>query len=147
MLTRLLFVTLTLLSSIAVSQTMSVSQHFKPGDTIRYYVRFDGNAEIEKVSLIFQLSSPLHKGQDGLNQSFGIDATTKTAPGVFEVSGRIPDAATGTFQLIQIGAVHTPESHTYRYQQDFSDKIAIEIVNDSSFHFPDIKSITPEPPK
>jgi len=44
-------------------------------------------------------------------------------------------------------ALHSPESHSYIFRRDFPEKIAIEVVNDSSFEFPEIKSITPNPPK
>jgi hypothetical protein len=146
--TRLLLATFALLGTTAVAQTLSVSQHFKPGDSIHYFVRFDDNPEFDGLTLSFGMTTAAQKDQHGLAGGFSIATFKKTETGVFEVTGKIEqNLATGTYRLNQISAVHTPESRAYIYGQDFAESITINVVNEITYHFPAIKSITPESPK
>ena len=40
---------------VAAQDAPTLTQHFKPGDTLRYLVRFEGNPTLNNVSLSFGL--------------------------------------------------------------------------------------------
>lgn len=139
-----------LISSIALAQAgPSVTQHFKPGDQLHYYVRFDGNPELNKVFVQFRLQTPIKNNQTGFQTAFDvINSFTKISPGVYEVNGIVPaSVASGSYRLIYVFANHDPQQKEYTYQQDFNDNIEIDIVNEPGFEFPKIKSVSPNPPK
>jgi len=77
-----------------------ITQHYKPGDTLRYTVEFYGDPKFDSVGLGFYLSSGLQPDQPGLNGYFAINHTTKVRPGAFDVDGVIPqNAPAGTFEI------------------------------------------------
>jgi hypothetical protein len=155
---RTIFATLFVLSLIAAAQQApTVSQHYKPGDTIHYYVyyvRFAGDPVLHQVSLQFlrqvddQKGPPPRPPQPGMRADSNISQSKKISPGVYEVNGTIRnDMLPGTWRLNQIRADHPPVYQAYIYPADFTDKIMIEIVNDAGYEFPPVKSVTPNPPK
>ncbi|MBZ5705720.1 MAG: hypothetical protein LAN63_10230 [Acidobacteriia bacterium] len=143
-----LFVLVVMVGTIVAQEAPMMSQHFKPGDPLHYYVRFDGNPELTGLTVSFQLQEEMKKDQAGFSSGFTLSGMKSVSPGLFEVNGTIPNnAATGKYQLIQVTAVHSPAGRSYNYPKDFSEKVTIEIVNDAGYNFPPIKSISPNPPK
>lgn len=133
---------------VAAQEAPAMSQHFKPGDSLHYYIRFEGNPELSKVAMYFGLTGESKKNQTGLSSTIDLGEARRVSAGLYEVNGKIKEiVASGTYRLIQVAVVHPPTSRTYNYPQDFSENITIEVVNDTGYEFPAIKSITPSPPK
>jgi hypothetical protein len=119
-----------------------VTQHYKPGDTLRYTVEFDGDPKFDSVSLAFYLNSGLQPDQPGLNGYFAINHTTKVRAGAFDVDGAIPqNAPAGTFEIRRVDAAIGPASKQY---DTGSFHITIQVDNDAKYNFPPLKSITPQ---
>jgi hypothetical protein len=129
--------------SLAQSQDLKVlAQQFKPGDTVRYRVEFDGAPNFERVNLGFYLEGSVPSDQPGLSSYFAIDHTTQVKPGVFDVGGTIPNnVPNGTFEVRRVVATIPPASKEY---DATSFHITIRVVNDARYDFPPLKSITPQ---
>ena len=127
---------------VAAQDAPMVSQRFKPGDPLHFLVKFDGKVDLSGLSLYFRLQDPPKKDQPGFAAQFDIGQFKAVVPGVFEVNGEVPkQAATGTWRLFVVNARHDPA--TQSYDQGEFNKVTIEIVNDSGYQFPALKSITP----
>jgi hypothetical protein len=138
-------IALIVFSSLLLAQSQDlkvVTQKYKPGDTVRYRVEFDGAPNFERVNLGFYLEGNLPSDQPGLSNYFAIDHTTKLKPAVFDVDGTIPNnTPNGTFEVRRIVATIPPASKEY---DTASLHITIHIDNDAKYDFPPLKSITPQ---
>jgi hypothetical protein len=134
---------------IAVSSLMAqtgqgptgITHRYKPGDTLRYTVTFDGNPDFDSVAIYFQ-SASVPIDQPGLAANFSIGHSVRTAPGIFDVDGAIPaNAATGMYQLSIV------QPRIKQGVKDYDAKgfhEAIEVDNSARYDFPPIKSIVPK---
>jgi|ERR1017187_655960 hypothetical protein len=128
--------------AVAAQDAPVVTQHFKPGDTLRYLVRFEGIPELSALSLSFGIRGTTKKDQAGFSGGFTLRDFKPLSTGGFEVTGVIPkEVGTGTYDLTQVYATHPPAARAY--SQGELPKITIEIVNDAGYEFPPLKSITP----
>ena len=101
-------------TSLALAQTATVIQAdkscepVKPGCTIKYYVRFDGDPQLNSLTAYFNLQGEQQPNQGGLTNGFQIDGdANKLEPGLYEVSSLAPtNAATGEWLLVWINAGH-----------------------------------------
>jgi hypothetical protein len=119
-----------------------ITQHYKPGDTLRYTVEFDGDPKFDLVGFGFYLSSGLQPDQPGLNGYFAINHTTKVRAGVFDVDGVIPqNAPAGTFEIRHVDAAIGPASKQY---DTGGLHLTIQVDNAAKYNFPPLKSITPQ---
>jgi hypothetical protein len=120
----------------------SIRHHYKPGDTLHYTVTFEGNPNFDSVAIYFQ-GGPVPPDQSGLTVNFGIDRSTKTASGTFDVDGSIPDSvATGTYQLVIVQTRIKPQGVKDYEAKSFHE--SIEIENSVRYEFPPLKSIVPK---
>jgi len=71
----------------------AVTQHHKPGDTLRYRVEFDGDPKFDGVSLGSYLQGNSRADQPRLSGYFAIGHITKVRPGVYDLDGTIPPNA------------------------------------------------------
>lgn len=119
-----------------------ISQRYKPGDTLRYTVAFDGDPNFASLAIVFQKRGPVEPSQTGLSAGFGISYFAKRAPGVFNVEGKIPPTtATGIYDLVEVDTGIAPSgSHSYDTKK-FGLTISVE--NDQKYEFPPLKSVTP----
>jgi hypothetical protein len=130
---------------IAAAQgTPTLTQHLKPGDTLRYLVRFEGNPVLSNLSLSFALPGSVKKDQAGFGRGFSLTQFKPLSTGGFEVEGVISkDVATGTYQLTQVYATHPPAARSYG--GDELPKLTVDIINDVGYDFPPLKSVSPTP--
>lgn len=142
---RKLMVALFVFSSLLIAKGQDlkvVTQQFKPGDTVRFRVEFDGAPNFEQVNLGFYLEGSVPSDQPGFAGYFAIDHTTKVRPGIFDVDGTISNnLPTGTFEVRRVVATISPASKGY---DATSFHITIRVVNNAKFDFPPLKSITPQ---
>jgi hypothetical protein len=118
----------------------AVTQHYKPGDTLRYRVEFDGDPKFDSVGMGFYLQGNVAPDQPGLGAYFSVSRTAKVKEGLFDVDGVIPAVANGTFEVRWVNAAIGPASKQY----DASNfHITIQIDNDAKYNFPPLKSVTP----
>lgn len=134
-----------LLSAVFAAQGQglkAVTQHYKPGDTLRYQVEFDGDPQFDSLSMGFYLQGNLRSDQPGLTGYFGIGRIAKVRAGVYDLEGAIPaNAADGTYEVRWVNAGIGPASKQY---DATGLKIAIQVDNEAKYDFPPLKSITPE---
>ena len=137
-----LFAILTALVSAHGQDLKAVVQHYKPGDTLRYSVEFDGDPKFDSVGMGFYLQGNASPDQPGLGNYFAIAHTIKVRSGVFDVDGAIPaGTANGTFEVRWVSAAI--ESASKQYDAN-SFHITIQIDNDAKYIFPPLKSVTPQ---
>jgi hypothetical protein len=136
------FILFSTLLSAQGQDLKAVTQHYKPGDTLRYRVEFDGDPKFDSVGLGFYLQGSVAPDQPGLTAYFPIGHTVKVKAGVFDVDGVIPaSAADGTFEVRWVSAAIGPASKQYDAN---SFHITIQIDNDAKYNFPPLKSVTPQ---
>jgi|ERR1700682_743830 len=143
MVTKLAVVVIALSTLLARGQDLkAVTQHYKPGDTVRYRVEFDGDPKFDSVGIAFYLRGDVPPDQPGLTTYFPIGHSVKAKAGVFDVDGIIPaNIANGTFEVRAVNTAIGPASKRYDAN---SFHIAIQIDNDAKYNFPPLKSITPQ---
>jgi hypothetical protein len=131
------------LAIVAQGQDLkALTQHFRPGDTLRYRVMFDGDPKFDGVSLGFYLQGNLRPDQPGLNGFFAVAHMTKVEPGVYDLDGTIPaNAPDGTYEVRWVNAGIGPASKQY---DATGLKVTIQVQNDAKYDFPNLKSITPQ---
>jgi hypothetical protein len=142
-------------TSLALAQTATVIQAdkscepVKPGCTIKYYVRFDGDPQLNSLTAYFNLQGEQQPNQGGLTNGFQIDGdANKLEPGLYEVSSLAPtNAATGEWLLVWINAGHRQEAKRYDFPSQLQNRIVFKLVNDAGYDFPPIKSVTNNLPK
>ena len=84
--------------SIQGQDLRAVTRHYKPNDTLRYRVEFDGDPKFDSVNIGFYLQGSPAPHQPGLTTYFAIAHSVMVKPGVFDVDGVIPlTPANGTF--------------------------------------------------
>src|SRR5689334_17858487 len=105
-------------SLVGAQEAPTVSQHYKPGDPLHYTVTFAGDPELTNLSLSFGLktdASPPRTNERGFNTAFGLSEIHKTGPGIYEVSGQIPDnIRSGTYVIDAMQANHGNQSKGYQ---------------------------------
>jgi hypothetical protein len=143
MVAKLAVVVIALSTLLARGQDLKgVTQHYKPGDTVRYRVEFDGDPKFDSVSMGFYLRESVPPDQPGLTTYFPIGHFVKAKAGVFDIDGVIPANTTnGTFEVRVVNTVIGPASKQYDAS---SFHITIQIDNDSKYNFPPLKSISPQ---
>jgi hypothetical protein len=149
MLKNVMAVVVVAASFVSAQEAASVSQHFKPGDALHYYVSFEDKGKLTGVSMLFQIAGQPKPNQTGFQTSFPVSEVKEFSPGVVEVNGTVPmNSASGSYQLAWVDVTVPPGlSKRYSYPTDFKENITLDIVNNASVNFPKIKSITPNPPK
>jgi hypothetical protein len=109
-----LFIVFSALLSAKGQDPKAVTQHYKPGDTLRYRVEFEGDPKFDSVGMGFYLQDSVPPDQPGLSGYFAISHTVKVKAGVFDVDGVIPVvSANGTFQARFVSAAIGPASKQY----------------------------------
>src|SRR5664280_2798770 len=138
-----ILVSLFAICSIAAAQSgPSVSQVFKPGDTLRFVAKFDGKVELTSANLHFDLQGAVRPDQTGLSGGIDVAKFRKTSPQEIELSTAIPsNTATGTYKATMLYANHGPENHQYPLSGTL--QITIEVRNDSAYQFPKLESVQP----
>jgi hypothetical protein len=142
-----LFVALILQAPNALAQ--QVTPFYRPGDTLRLAIAFDGpdTAAITTVQIGLYLTTGevTTVGQRGFEaQLFGGISKPTSVRETFEVSFQIPpNAATGDY-FLKIQAVANHRMIYYQSPGDFPQKI-FHIDNPEHFPEPTIKSITELP--
>ena len=123
-------------------QLTSVTRHYKPGDTLRYVVTFDGDPNLDSVN-IYLASQAVNPDQSGLSNGFNIGRSKKIGPGTFEVEGEVPgNAASGTYQLSSVN-VRIGQFGAKGYDaRQFRESILLD--NSSKYEFPALKSVAPQ---
>jgi hypothetical protein len=133
------------IGSVSAQDAPMISQHLKPGDPLHYFVQFNGNPELNGLRMLFRLQEGMRKDQAGFGTIVILEQFKPGSPGVFEVNGVIPkDAASGTYQLEQVLAMHAPAARVYNPSE--FQKVTVNVVNDAGYDFPPLKSIRPNPP-
>ncbi len=119
-----------------------VQPYHRVGDTLRYTVVFDGDANFSSVVLYFSTSAaPVD--QPGLGSNFSISQTQKLGPGKFEVEGAIPsNIVTGSYVLSTIQPRIAPNGvkdyDATKFHQGF------EVENPVKYEFPPLKDVRPK---
>jgi len=136
------FAVLLILASAQAQDLKSITRHYKPNDSLRYQVEFEGDPKFDNVNLGFYLQGSVLPDQPGFQTYFAIGRITRIGPGVYDVEGTVPEnAATGTYQIQRVNASLGPASKEY----DTSGlKLTIQVDNDSKYSFPPLKSISQE---
>jgi hypothetical protein len=143
MLTKLavVFILFSALLSAKGQDLKAVHQHYKPGDTLRYRVEFEGDPKFDLVGMGFYLQGNVAQDQPGLSGYFSISHTVTVKAGAFDIDGVIPaTAANGTFEVRLVSAAIGPASKQYEAN---NFHITIQIDNDAKYNFPPLKSVTP----
>jgi len=139
------------LSVLLLGQTgPSVKQTFKPGDRLHYYITFQSEikAPVGGVRILFSLETEPPKDQLGLPSSWWGAEFHQISSNVFEVDGTIDNVMSGSYRLNQIRlGLQGGGERIYNYPADFRDDISIRVVNDRHDLFPDIRSVSPNPPR
>jgi hypothetical protein len=121
---------------------MGIRQHYKPGDTLRYTVTFDGDPNFDNVSIYFA-AGEVPPDQSGLTNSFGVGRAKKAGPGKFDVEGEIPsNAASGTYRLSGVQTRIAPNGAKSYDAAEFHE--TVEVDNGVRYEFPPLKSIVPK---
>jgi hypothetical protein len=143
MVRQLAVVVIALSALLAHGQDLkAITQHYKPNDTIRYRLEFDGDPKFDSVNIGFYLQGSLAADQPGLTTYFAIAHTIRVKAGVFDVDGIVPvNVANGTFEVRRVNAAIGPAAKEYDAN---SFHIAIHVDNDAKYNFPPLKSITPQ---
>ena len=131
-------------------QGPSVKQTFKPGDRLHYFITFRGplKGTPSNVRIIFGLLSEQHKNQVGLPGGWEGNELHPISPTEVEVDSTIPDVMSGNYRLNQIRvSLQGGAERAFNYPTDFKDDITVSVVNDKENPIPDIKSVSPNPPK
>jgi hypothetical protein len=119
-----------------------VSRQYKPGDTVRYTVAFDGDPKFDNVVMNFY-SQSVPPNQSGLTNGFSIGRFRKTASGTFEVEGEIPpNVASGRYELANVSAQISPYGSKSYDAREFHEVLTVD--NSARYEFPPLKSITPK---
>lgn len=119
-----------------------ISHHFRPGDTLRYAVTFEGDPNFDNVGIYFQ-AGEVPPDQSGLTNGFSVGRSRKTAPGKFEVEGEIPsNAASGTYRLSGVQTRISPSGAKNYDAAGFHE--SLEIDNGARYEFPLLKSVAPK---
>ena len=119
-----------------------VRHNYKPGDTLRYTVTFDGDPNFHSVAIIFQ-SNSVPPDQSGLRSNFDIEHSERTSRGIFEVDGTIPaNAATGTYLLSVIQTRIDPQGVKDYDAKAFHE--TVDVDNSTKYEFPPLKSVVPK---
>jgi hypothetical protein len=127
--------------SIQGQDLKAVTRHYKPNDTLRYRVEFDGDPKFDSVNIGFYLQGNPAPDQSGLTTYFAIAHSVMVKPGVFDVDGVIPlTPANGTFEVRRVVAGIGPASKEY---DATGLHITIPVDNDAKYSFPPLKAITP----
>jgi hypothetical protein len=120
---------------------MGIRQHYKPGDTIRYTVTFDGDPNFDNVSIYFA-AGQVSPDQSGLTNGFNAGRSKKSGPGRFEVEGEIPsNVASGTYRLSSVETRIAPNGAKGYDAGEFHE--AVEVDNGVRYEFPTLKSVVP----
>jgi hypothetical protein len=136
---------LVLATTSLIAQTaqapMGIRQHYKPGDTLRYTVTFEGDANFDNLSIYFA-AGEVPPDQSGLTNSFGVGRSKKTGPGRFEVEGEIPsNVASGTYRLSGVQTRIAPNGAKNYDAGEFHE--TIDVDNGAKYVFPPLKSVLP----
>lgn len=132
---------------IAEREQNACSGDHKPGDHLKCYIVFDGDPELQSISLVFQLLGAPAENQIGLQQGYGLNQLRKIGPGEYALEGQVPDCARGNYRLNVLYVQMRGVQRGYSYGAEYKDLIQVQVINDVDLHFPKIKDISAEPPK
>ena len=124
----------------------SISQAFKPGDKIHYYVTFQKPIQgaVQGLGVMFSLQGEAPKNQQGLPNYWWINRFHQISQQAYEVEGDVPSVMTGTYRLQNVDLVLAGGgSRFYTYPTDFKDEFTLTV----QFTFPEIKSVSSNPPQ
>lgn len=140
-----LVATLLVLSAFACAngqELKGVAQHYKPGDTLRYRVEFEGDPKFDSLGVGFYLQGTPAPDQPGLGAYFAISHMVRVRAGLFDVDGVIPPTtASGTFEVRWVNTGIGPASKQYDANAFHT---TIQIDNDAKYVFPPLRSLTPQ---
>jgi hypothetical protein len=120
-----------------------VAPFFRPGDTLRLSVAFDGPNidDINRLEINLILNGPQLSDQRGFDAQLNGGESKRVSTGTFEVSFKIPEGcATGDYYLRVLANV-SGRTIIYKSPEDFPQKI-FRIENSRHLPEPKIKSIT-----
>jgi len=123
----------------------SISQTFKPGDKMHYYVTFQEPIQgaVQSLGVEFSLQGEAPKNQQGLPNYWWINQFHQISQNTFEVEGDVASVMTGTYRLQTVDLVLAGGgSRFYRYPADFKDEFTLSV----QFPFPEIRSVSLSPP-
>lgn len=87
------------------ADTPEAALAYRPGDTVRIFVRFKEPVSLKYALLRFSLQGPLPAGQKVFTSIIDANSFTKLSDREFELTGKIGEhVATGTYQLSFINA-------------------------------------------
>jgi hypothetical protein len=123
------------------------SPFYKPGDTIRISITFDGSdvGDIHAAQVTIRNFAEPEKGQQGFNTVLNGGDSKRASRNTFEVSIKVPDIiASGEYRLHQIYITFEggrPPVY-YTMETDFKEKLLFHIKNSKHFEDPKITSIS-----
>lgn len=117
---------------------------YRPGDSIRITVTFDGPDADKLTTANMYLEGPasnLPPGQEGFLAQISTANAQKVAPGKFTISYLIPEnLASGEYHLIAITGFIGPIAFTYQATKDFQPK-SFKIENSKTYKRPTVKDV------
>jgi hypothetical protein len=132
---------------IAEREQNACTGDHKPGDHLKCYVVFDGDPELQSVTLYFRLQGSAQENQIGLSGEYSLGQWRKIGPGEYSVEGQVSDCAKGNYQLAYLNVSMRGVGRNYWYGPDFKDLLKVVVLNDVDLHFPKIKDVSAEAPK
>jgi hypothetical protein len=146
----LLFISIACVTAYAQGVS-GVEKIVKPGDALHYYVAFDSPIKGEvTVSANLVLQTPIDGGQEGFARSWTASQSHKISETVYEVDTTVPapNIASGLYRLTDVFIDFKQGGEKdYHFGVDFKNDNTFRIVNDQHREYPNIKSVTPDPPK
>jgi len=137
----MLLVAVTSLAAQTGQGPTGVRQNYKPGDTLRYTVTFEGDPDFDNVGIYFA-AGEVPPNQSGLTNSFGIGRSKKIGAGKFEVEGEIPgNAASGSYRLSGVQTRIAPNGAKNYDAAQFHE--TVEVDNGAKYEFPPLRSVAP----
>ncbi len=132
---------------ISEHEQNACSGEHKPGDRSTCFLIFDGDPDIQGMTVYFRLQGSPQENQVGLSTEYSLPQWRKIGRGEYAVEGQVGDCAKGTYRLTYVSVVMRGIGKNYWYGPDFKDVLQVDVVNDVDLHFPKIKDISAEPPK
>jgi hypothetical protein len=138
---------LAILAFVGSAKAQATPPAYRPGETIRISVTFDGpDAEkITSADMVVQLGSPLEPKQTNFNTGFS-GSSNKTGPKTFEISYKVSDGlASGEYKLVQISAVVAFSQNgrvSFSYPLAELPSITFKIENPNTVTKPELKGVT-----
>jgi hypothetical protein len=137
------FCLLALTPGVALAaDTPAAAIAYRPGDTVRVFVKFKEPIGLKSADLRFALDGALPDGQKVFLNYFDLTSPVKSPDGEYELTVKIGDhVASGTYQVAFMNATDAADLTRYYAAGRDLPIISVSIRNDNQVSFLDIKSI------